>query len=256
MKKATLLLMAAFILALTSCDKSNDDNTLVEVLLNQTQLAYDSVGVWTGAMDPTAQVVSQGIQFSHSAVPAWNSWTGFVASRNRDTTDYSAQNWLEHQFAAITGGGKSGTGTPYFVAYWNSSEVVNSLADASCSFCKTDSAEFTPVSMLVSNTTYTYYAMLNGTNWSKKFAKGDWLKLSAYGIAADGQITGPVETYLADYRTDTPSILKGWTYVNLEALGKVKGVFFAIDSSDKGEWGINTPTYFAVDRIIIDTNTK
>ncbi len=241
-KKSTILLFAVITATLTACDKSNADYSQVEVLLNQTQLRYDDNGLWADAMNETSNVVSQGITFSHTAVPMLNSWTGFVASRNSDTTDYSTGNWNEHLFTATTGGGKSGTRTPYLVACWNPSDTVNGASGASCSF-----------TMLACNTTRTYYAMVNGTPQSKKFAVGDWLKLNAYGVTADGKTTGPVEFYLADYGNGEAKTITSWTYVNLEPLGRVKTVYFTMQSSDNGLNGINTPTYFAVDRIIIDT---
>lgn len=252
-KKSTILLFAVIAATLTACDKSNADYSQVEVLLNQTQLRYDDNGLWADALNETSNVVSQGIIFSHTAVPILNSWTGFVASRNSDTTDYSTGNWNEHLFTATTGGGKSGTRTPYLVACWNPSDTVKEASGASCSFARTDSTEFTPVSMLACNTTRTYYAMVNGTPQSKKFAAADWLKLNAYGVTADGKTTGPVEFYLADYSNGEAKTITSWTYVNLEPLGRVKTVYFTMQSSDNGLNGINTPTYFAVDRIIIDT---
>ncbi len=253
-KKSTILLLAVTAATLTACDKSNADYSQVEVLLNQTQLHYDNNGLWADAMNENANVVSQGITFSHTAVPALNSWTGFVASRNSDTADYSTGNWQEHLYTATTGGGKSGTRTPYLVACWNQNDTVTTGANgASCSFARTDSTEFTPVSMLACNTTRTYYAIINGTSTSKKFADGDWLKLNAYGVTADGKTTGPVEFYLANYSNNEAKTITDWTYVNLETLGRVKTVYFTIQSSDNGQNGINTPTYFAVDRIIIDT---
>ncbi len=265
MKKTTLTLIAAVAVMLSACDKSNNDYSLVEVILNQTQLDYDENGLWTGATDGNATVISQGIAFSHSAYDgAWTS--GFVASRNSDTGDYTSANWpywidwREHLFTAITGGGKSGTRTPYLVAYWdarNEDSVINitEVTDASCYFMRADQAEFTPVSMLVCNTTYTYYTMMHGMIMAKKFANGDWLKLNAYGITANGKTTGPVEFYLADYRSGNAMLITDWAYVNLESLGQVKGVYFTMDSSDKDKLTnkIYTPSYFAIDRVVVDT---
>ena len=254
MKNLTIAAMAAIVLlTASSCDKSNDDNTQVTMLLNQTQISYDSNGVWTDAMAEGTNVVSQGLKFAHSAIPAWGVWNGFVASRSNDVADYSTGNWLDHQYTVMGGGGKSGERTPYLVAYWNSSENAATLAGASCNVTYAESTEFTRVSVLVNNTPYSYYAIKNGTKWSKKFTTGDWYKLNVWGVKASGETTGPVEVYLADFRDATPVLIKDWTYVNLEQLGKVKGIYFTIDSSDKGELGINTPTYFAIDRLVVDT---
>jgi hypothetical protein len=254
MNKKLALLLSIALLFLTSCDKDNDEDSKVVVLLNQTAINYDSTNVWTDALKAGTNIVSQNVKFSHDAVPDWNTWSGFVATRNKDVTDYSTGNWLEHQFTCMSGGGTSGKGTPYLVAYWNSSEgSTPTLAKASCNFTYGDNQEFTPISVNLNNTTYTYYAVINGTAYSKKFASGDSLVVHAYGVTKNGTVTGPVDAYLADYRSGTPKVIKDWTYFNLEALGKVVGVYFTMDSSDKGTWGINTPTYFAIDQVIIDT---
>lgn len=247
-KSALCLLLATFVFA--SCDKNDDDNDIITLYLNQTQIPYDTNGLWSDAMTVGANIVSQDIVFSHEAIPDWNTWNGFVASRNSDTADYSADfTWLEHQFTAITGGGMSGTGTPYLIAYWNSGEGENvDLTTASCAITyKTSGETFIPQSLHVTNTSYAYYTMIKGSAYSKKFEEGDYFNLLIYGVKADGTKTGPVTFSLAEGATPIDT----WQYVNIEELGEVKGIYFQMDSSDKGIFGINTPTYFAIDRLTI-----
>lgn len=240
---------------MASCDNNPDNSKDVTVFLNQTEIEYDESGVWKDALSENIQITSQGVVFTHSANPSWGSWTGFVPSRNSDVNDYSTGNWLEHQYTVMGGGGLSGVGTPYMVAYWNSSENLDNVTTTEAPSCEikytTDGKEFTPISVFVNNTTYGYYAMVNGSAYSKKFAKDDYLKLLAYGITADNNVTGPVEVYLANYENDNSLPVDAWTYFNLEALGKVKSVFFRMQSSDTGKWGMNTPAYFAIDRMSI-----
>ena len=93
--------------------------------------------------------------------------------------------------------------------------------------------------------------MAEGTAWSKKFGQGDYLKLQAYGITAHDEISGPVEILLADYKSNFDMPVSEWVFINLEPLGMVKEVFFRLESSDTGQWGMNTPAYFAIDRLSI-----
>ena len=205
-------------------------------------------------MTPSEEIGFQGVIFSHKGMPDWTTWNGFVASRSADVADYSDGNWLEHQYTAITGGGMSGNGTPYMVAYWNSSEALNEAPTAKPSCSVTYGSEgttFHPLSAFVTNTTYAYYAMAEGTAWSKKFGQGDYLKLQAYGITAHDEISGPVEILLADYKSDFDMPADEWVFINLEPLGVVKEVFFRMESSDTGQWGMNSPAYFAIDRLSI-----
>jgi len=54
----------------------------------------------------------------------------------------------------------------------------------------------------------------------------------------------------ADYRFENPEndyLVKTWEWLNLTSLGAVKELHFGMESSDVGDWGINTPTYFCMD---------
>lgn len=246
------ILLATF--TLTSCDKNDEDDSLITVFLNQTQISYDDNGIWSNAMTVGTKLISQDIIFSHEAMPDWGTWSGFIASRNNDIADYSTPfTWLEHQNTAITGGGLSGNGTPYLVSYWNSSEGENvDLNTASCSITHSKTGQvFIPQSIYVTNSSYAYYTMINGSDYSKTFSTGDYFHLLIYGVTANGTKTGPIIFPLADYTSETSTPIKTWEYVNLEELGEVIGIYFQMDSSDKGIWGINTPTYFAIDRLTI-----
>ncbi len=46
-------------------------------------------------------------------------------------------------------------------------------------------------------------------------------------------------------------ILEGWQRIDLTSLGMVSSLSFSMDSSDKGDFGINTPTYFALDDLTV-----
>jgi hypothetical protein len=62
-----------------------------------------------------------------------------------------------------------------------------------------------------------------------------------------------VEFYLADYRfadNRDDYILDTWQYVDLTSLGMIKSLEFTLSSSDIGEWGMNTPAYFAIDTLV------
>lgn len=252
------MLIATLFVALmaVSCDNNPDESNNVTVFLNQAEIEYDESGMWVNAYTST-EIVAQGVKFSHygSNSGGYSYWTGFIASRNSDVTDYSEGNWLEHQCTVMTGGGLSGAGTPYLVAYWNTTENLDSATTSETPSClisyASDNQLFTPISVFVNNTTYSYYAMKNGTAYSNPFLTGDYCKLLAYGIKADGILSGPAEMYLAEFKSDDDSPISDWTYFNLEALGVVKSIFFRMESSDTGSWGMNNPAYFAIDRMSI-----
>ncbi|MCK4822507.1 DUF4465 domain-containing protein, partial [bacterium] len=72
------------------------------------------------------------------------------------------------------------------------------------------------------------------------------------GVDSAG-VTSLIDFYLADYRFTDNSldyIVKGWTWLDLSGFGNdVIGLQFALSSSDVGQWGMNTPAYFALDDV-------
>ncbi len=63
-----------------------------------------------------------------------------------------------------------------------------------------------------------------------------------------------LEVYLADYRfadSQQDFIRDDWLLLDLRSLGTIRSLRFDIESSDVGNFGINTPTYFALDNITI-----
>lgn len=117
--------------------------------------------------------------------------------------------------------------------------------------------------LYVTNNNYAYYSMLYGDAFAKKFGGSsgndeDWFMLTITGKDSGGAVTGTVELYLADYRFANNSldyISNQWGEVDLSSLGVVKTLEFTLSSSDVGEWGMNTPAYFALDTVVPEPST-
>lgn len=106
----------------------------------------------------------------------------------------------------------------------------------------------------VTNATYTAISMQTGDQFAKKFSyeNKDWMKITATGFKADGSQSSTVELYLADFRTETSGgIVTEWTKLDLSSLGSVNKIVFNVESSDVGDWGMNTPAYFCMDDLAI-----
>ena len=169
-------------------------------------------------------------------------WDGWSYSNTTDTTTGGPNN----QYSAFTGGGAGGSAN-YGVAFFGEPTVQFAAPSI------VSSAYFT-------NTTYAALAMLNGDAFSKKFggASGndpDFFKLTIFGKDASGATTGRVELLLADYTFADNSldyVLDEWRLVDLSSLGAVSSLAFALDSSDKGSVGVNTPGYFALDDLTVN----
>ena len=99
----------------------------------------------------------------------------------------------------------------------------------------------------VTNNAYAASVIKTGNDYSRAFKDGDYFKLSFVGYLAGVKI-GTVDFYLADYRNGKSIIVKEWTYVELgTALGIVDEIHCLLESTDNGDYGMNTPAYFCLD---------
>ncbi len=253
-----IALFVAFIPILSSCSE-DDDMVEITVKLNQTAIEYDSEGVWTGVATNNP-IQSQYMVFSHEGEDSpWGLiWRGFTPARSSDTNQYPNE-WLDHQYNIMPGGGLDGKGTPYFVVFWNSQETDETPLDGrSCKiyYSKTIGGEkelFFPQSVYITNSCYGYYTMRDGDPYCRQFEQNDYFCVKFYGICADGTTTEPVIAYLADCRGEDKNdwFVDEWKVVDLRSLGEVTDIFLTMESSDTGQWGMNTPAYIGLDRLEI-----
>ena len=120
-----------------------------------------------------------------------------------------------------------------------------------------DGLAFTPTEAQITNATYTALSMQNGDAFATQFGDitnaslgQDSLVLTIYGLANDGSyLPDSVNVYLADFTDGNSLIVNSWLTVDLTSLGSVFGLDFGLTSSDNGQWGMNTPAYFAMDNL-------
>lgn len=222
------------------------------VTFDDNALAYNSH--WGGAGSGETGFTSGDAYFSHDDITS--AWSGFVYTNRTDTTTPGYTN----QFSAITGGGAQGSAN-YGIAYipldWQNGTYDPIPQTVSFGAVTGEDYNTTLSGAYFSNTTYAYLSMRDGDTFAKKFGGDsgndpDYFKLMISGIDEHGNYTGTVDFYLADYRFDDNSqdyIIDDWTWVDLSGLGDVVGLEFSLESSDTGDYGINTPAYFAMDTI-------
>jgi hypothetical protein len=207
---------------------------------------------WNGA-NQSGGFTSGGLWFKNNYNATWYSWDGWAYSNTTDTTTAGYGN----QYSAYAGHGHADSAT-YGVSYKGFGEPA--------------SISNIPAGRLlgayVTNTTYAALSMLQGDPPPDAFAKKfggatgndpDWFLLTVTGKNDDGQAVGTVDFYLADYRfTDNSHdyIVNGWTWMDLSDLGTAGAtrLEFGVTSSDVGEWGMNTPAFFALDDLVLSDN--
>lgn len=174
-------------------------------------------------------------------------WEGFCIS-DRDFV-YDNPDPL-NQFSAVTLGGVEGKGANYMVAYYG----VDNREGNNCRLWMNDGVACGIAGMYVTNTQYDYLSLMQGDGFAHAFKQGDWFLLTAYGYDENNELTGSAEFYLADYRSASAAdhyIIQDWRWFDLSALGKVAGVEFVLTSGDNSVYGMNTPSYFCMDKLTL-----
>lgn len=170
-------------------------------------------------------------------------WNGFSYS-NVTSTVFTGEYWKEQYYSAVGSGVDNSKN--YAVAYVSEPSNVKVVVANS----ENDDAI---KGFYVSNTAWAKKVILDGdglTQGDEGFEKGDYFKLTATGIKADGSTAGSLDFYLADYRGENEAdyyCLDSWQWFDMRALGKVKEVSFSMYSTQSNEFGMTTPLYFCMD---------
>lgn len=195
--------------------------------------------------DESGQIVSDGLTFSNSFNPSFQSWSGWAVSNVTDNTVGGFAN----QYAALTGEGADGSDT-YFVGNAFPGGFVPTIVRDPLASTAFDSIDIT-------NTAYAAFSMLDGDAFAKQFggddgSDPDFFTLTIEGIDAADDSVGTIEVDLADFRFDDNTsdfILDSWLTVDLSPIAVATELRFSLASSDNGDFGMNTPAYFAADNV-------
>ncbi|MFK7772544.1 MAG: DUF4465 domain-containing protein [Saprospiraceae bacterium] len=187
---------------------------------------------------------SGNVSLFNEYFPGWNGWGGWAISSSTDVTTAGYTN----DFSAITGAGVDNSLT-YAVTYASTGSIMKLENDAQGEVVN---------GMYITNGTYAFLSMTDGDGIAKKFggATGDdedYFLLTIKKYFGGTLSTDSVNFYLADYRFSDNSqdyIVNEWTWVDLTSLGQADSLAFSMSSTDVGNYGMNTPAYFAVDNVV------
>lgn len=216
-----------------------------DVSLPSNTSTYGGPGTLADGMPEPVTLTSGSVSF-RSTVTRYSPaeyWTGFAFSNKGDTT---TNDWTNGT-SSFSGGGAGGSGN-FAVAYWQSYDPAPRIVLP---------AGVRPESVKLVNTTYTALTIRDGdpNNFSaSEYEAGDFLSVTFTGNAqADGlgSTTGSATFFLADFRSGNSLVVDAWTDFSLTPLGAARSISVGFASSDVGEWGINTPTYVAMDDLTL-----
>ena len=208
---------------------------------------YDGTDVWDSTYNDSGIcqfIYTNDARFMLSHLPSQDSyggmsWEGFTISKvSQDTANV---------FGCVANGGLAGVGTPYVIGYY-SSWITESLGYSS-NIILFDQEYYLEYVYICQNSN-TMEAITNGGVFNARaFTENDTLALIISAINSSMEETKSITYYLAvdGEKND------GWIKVPLTALGQAAGLSFRMTTTDIGQFGENTPMYFALDGLTVNT---
>lgn len=194
----------------------------------QTTVSFDGLGLLPGHHVDNASYSTNAATFRN--VDYGYSWAGFAFSAVSNVT----VNWYTNQYAAIAP--RTSTYAVGFHSHWDN--VAPEIAFA---------VPAAPRSVLLNNTTWAALSMRHGCAPARAFSAGDTFILTLTACDADGQVLAATNHFLADFRDGKTFIQTNWTELDLSWMPPgVASLVGTLETTDVGEWGANTPTYFAL----------
>ena len=175
-------------------------------------------GVDTYQNDPGSTFMTNGFTLNNSYDPTYGDWSGFAVSSMVDNQFGGAD--YNHEYGAYAPLGANGTGSggsaTYGIAFnYNLGDAIINMPTG-----------VSPVSIDITNTTYTAQAIVEGDGFATAFSPGSYFKLDIIGYSGlngSGSVVGDVPFYLANYPVGgTLQLVSNWTTVDLTSLAGAK----------------------------------
>ncbi|MFT7155875.1 MAG: hypothetical protein ACI8Q1_000878 [Parvicella sp.] len=200
---------------------------------------------WNGS-DQSGNFTTSGpqIEFENAYDTAWGGyWSAGFAYTNQVSDTMTGTNG---QYSSFADGGMGGTGNYVIGKGGSEMEIITGITPQDLSHVN------------ITNTNYAASSMLNGDQFAKVFGGStgddqDWFLLTIKGYNG-ASLVDSTEFYLADYRFSDNSldyIVDQWTEVQL-GWANVTNVTFGLTSSDNSGGYMNTPSFFAMDDIVME----
>lgn len=214
--------------------------------MSQTLIDFEDVGANLGnedfynGSDNAGGFSAASLLFNNSYNETYDSWTGWSYSNRTDTTTPGFVN----QYSSIVGQGDSNSAT-YAVAFGNTAEIQSTTGASFQSFSYT-------------NTTFAALSIRDGDAFAKQFGgpsgnDPDFFSVDVLSLDVDGNEIDSLNFLLADYRFEDNSqdfIVTDWRTLDVSSLNATR-LGFRFNGSDVGQFGLNTPAYFALDNVVV-----
>ncbi len=235
MKHFISFLSFMFIALVASIIVSCTKDDLIKETINFQNVLLSPNSYWNGS-DGSGPIKIGSATFNNLYIDNWDYWEGFSLS---NMVDITSPGWSNQYSAYLVNGGD--IFNIYSISYVNDESSTISFKH-----------NVNLISAKITNSTYTYFSILNGNEYAKKFEEGDWFKLTIVGFDHQEEEKEREEFYLADFRLPNSYIVDNWTKISLKNIKGVRKIIFYLDSTDEGDWGMNTPAYFCLDDLVFE----
>ena len=263
----TKLLFMTLLLSVASIQAKVTTYTLD---LSDENITYNENNVWDGLYNNDA-LQADGFVFSHTAPYGEGYYEGFIASCNSDNANwYDAPGWSANQWGCMAQGGVGEDdnegfeidgiiGKPFLINYYSAYSLSTSDYGTSFITIEDNSQNFMPQGVYVCNHPWGYYGCTSGDGFATPLAEeGGYYKVTFNGVNIAQGTTKSVDFYLAERQysdRNSDGVINendnytstAWTWCDLTTLGAVDIIYITMDSSDKGEYGMNTATLVCLD---------
>lgn len=263
MKKILVSLSASLLIL---CASAQEGKFVLN--LSDNDITYNDNNTWSDLF-VDKDFTADGYIFSHTAPYGDGYYEGFIASRNTDNANhYDAPGWTANQWGCMAQGGVNLTsdksaptaieGKPFLINYFSAYSL--SVSDYGTSYITmADHNTFHPYGVYVCNSPWGYYGCTEGDGFATPLVEeGGYYKITFNGVNTENGTTKSVDYYLAERQysdRNSDGIInekdnytnREWQWCDLTALGAVNLIYISMDSSDKGDYGMNTSTIVCLD---------
>ena len=243
--------------------------------LSDENISYNENGVWDGVFGNDS-FEADGFIFSHAAPYGPGYYEGLLPSQNTDNANhYDSAGWTANQWGCMAQGGvnlesndrfraDAIKGKPFMVNYYSAYSSNGSEYGTSYITMKdTDGYTFSPEGVFVCNSPWGYYGATEGDGFARPLTTaGDYYKVTFHGVHIKSGTTTSVDFYLAEYLhsdRDADGVVNEqdnyindhWSWCDLTPLGSVDVIYITMDSSDSGDYGMNTSSIVCLDGLSV-----
>lgn len=191
-----------------------------------------------GNLSSAYRWIDEETHLSGGMTNAWGGEYGYteggIAISNHVSDDFEHHNDFTHQLEAPSAVGGKNFAMVYCATQDENLTTLSIL----------DDKPHVIRSMQICPSTYVIGAAKYGTDFCKALTgMDDFLTLH---ITADNGASMQVNL------VENGQIQTSWKEISLSELGAIRSLSFSMSGSDSSEWGLNTPTYFAIDNIVIE----